>query len=173
MPGMNPQHLPICTQLRDHLDAEAACYRRLLGLAERKQRELIANDMTGFTALVQQEQAALDEVSRLRQVRDRLTKAIATLLNLKEGFRMGLVLEKLPDALKADLVKRRAELAALMERLKTLNERNALLIRQSLGLVRDILGALMGPEPGAGGYDRRGLGAGVLPSRGGLINLAG
>ncbi len=170
---MSPQHLTLCTQLRDHLDAELACYRTLLGLAERKQRDLVAAQVQSFAALVQQEQGALLELGRLRQARDRLTRTIATVLNLVGGFTTTALLERLPDALRNDLSRRRQDLLATAERLRLMNERNALLIRQSLGLVRDILGAVLGPEGGAGAYDRRGLGGGVPTPRGGLVNLAG
>jgi flagellar biosynthesis/type III secretory pathway chaperone len=170
---MSPQHTALCTQLRDHLDAELAAYRALLGVAERKQRELVANQVRRFADLIPQEQTALLELGRLRQIRDRLLKAVAVILNLKDGFTMSAALAKMPEPLRVDLARRQADLLAVTDRLKAANERNALLIRQSLGLVRDILSAVLGPEPGAGAYDRRGLGGGVPTPRGGLVNLAG
>lgn len=170
---MTPQHLALCTQLRDHLDAELTSYRSLLGMAEKKQRELISGQVRRFADLIPQEQATLLDLGRLRQSRDRLLKAIATVLNLKDGFTMSAALEKMPDPLRGELARRQSDLLSVTERLKNANERNAVLIRQSLGLVRDILSAVLGPEPGAGAYDRRGLGAGVPTPRGGLVNLAG
>jgi hypothetical protein len=50
-------------------------------------------------------------------------------------------------------------------------ERNQALVRQGLGLVRDLVGALTG-EPAQGGYDRRGRDGGRA-GNGRLVDLAG
>jgi flagellar biosynthesis/type III secretory pathway chaperone len=173
--AMNPQHQTLCTQMRDHLDAELSAHRSLLTLAERKQGDLVRGNMDGFTKVLAQEQASLIEVGRLRQIRDRLLRALATVFNLPPvEIRLSVLLERLPEPLRAELRRRQEDLKTLLERLRVLNDRNALLIRQSLGLVRDLLGALMGSGQNAGGYDRRGMGPStVFGDRGQLINIAG
>lgn len=174
---MNPQLPALVQQLRDHFDAELTLYRALLGTAERKQRELVAGEMRRFADLLPQEQGTLNDLGRLRQIRERLLKALATVMNaVPAGGALptfSALLAKLPDHLRPDLVRRQNDLRSVAERLKAANERNAVLIRQSLGLVREILAAVLGPEPGAGAYDRRGLGAAVPAPRGGLVNCAG
>lgn len=174
---MNPQHQTLCIQMRDHLDAELAAHRVLVTLAERKQTELVRGDMEGFTTVLSQEQTALSEVNRLRQIRDRLVRALATVFNLPAGdLKLSLLIPRLADPLRAEIQQRQQDLKALLERLRLINDRNALLIRQGLGFVRDLLGALMGPGTGtdAGAYDRRGLGAtSGATGRGNLVNIAG
>ena len=174
---MNPQHQTLCIQLRDHLDAELAAHRVLVSVAERKQSELIRGDMTGFTTALSQEQTAMSEIGRLRMIRDRLIRTLATVFNVPAvELKLSLLMPKLPEPLRVEIQQRQSDLKSLLERLRALNDRNALLIRQSLGFVRDLLGALMGPGSGtdAGAYDRRGLGGtGGVAARGHLVNIAG
>lgn len=58
---MTPNHQAIFTQLRDHLDVELVAHRTLLSLAERKQHDLVASDMAGFSSILHEEQIALNE----------------------------------------------------------------------------------------------------------------
>lgn len=170
---MTPNHQAIVTQLRDHLDAELAAHRHLLSVAERKQHDLVAGDMAGFTRALQDEQTVLGEAGRLRVIRDRLLRAVATVLNVKlPELRLGALLEKLPDALRTELARRQADLLSLLERLRAVNERNQLLIRQGLAFTRELLGAIVGPGENPA-YDRRGLAGGAPTNRGTLVNLAG
>ena len=170
---MTPNHQAIFTQLRDHLDAELQAHRHLMNVAERKQHDLVANDMAGFGRALQDEQAVIAETGRLRQIRERLLRAVATVLNVAlPDLRLSQLLAKLPEPVRGELARRQADLAALLERLRLINERNQLLIRQGLAFTREILTAIVGPEA-TPAYDRRGL-AGYAPtSRGNLINLAG
>ena len=95
---MTPNHQAIFTQLRDHLDVELAAHRTLLSLAERKQHDLVASDMAGFTRVLQEEQVALNETGRLRLLRERLMRAVATVLGVVlPELRLSLLLEKLPE----------------------------------------------------------------------------
>ncbi len=170
---MTPNHQAIFTQLRDHLDAELGAHRQLLGVAERKQHDLVAGDMSGFGRALQDEQAVLGETGRLRLIRDRLLRAVATVLNVAlPELRLSALLGRLPDPIRGELAKRQAELVSLLERLRAVNDRNQLLIRQGLAFTREILNVIVDPAE-LPAYDRRGL-AGYAPaSRGSLVNLAG
>jgi flagellar biosynthesis/type III secretory pathway chaperone len=171
---MTPNHQAIFTQLRDHLDAELATHRQLLAVAERKQHDLVAGDMPGFTRALQDEQTALGEAGRLRVLRERLLRAVATVLNAKlPELRLTPLLALLPDPIRSELARRQADLIALLERLRAVNERSQLLIRQGLAFTREILNAIVGATDNTPAYDRRGL-AGYTPaSSGSLVNLAG
>ena len=170
---MTPNHQAIFTQLRDHLDAEITAHRQLLSVAERKQHDLVACDMAGFSRALQDEQVVLGEAGRLRQIRDRLLQAVATVLNVKlPQLRLSVLLEKLPETIRDELARRQADLVALLAKLKSINERNQILIRQGLAFTREILSAIVGQSE-TPAYDRRGL-AGYAPAgRGSLVNLAG
>jgi flagellar biosynthesis/type III secretory pathway chaperone len=63
-------------------------------------------------------------------------------------------------------------LRSLLERLRQLNERNLLLIRSGIGLVRDILQSVIGNGE-VRNYDRRGNHGQLTTGAGQLVNLAG
>ena len=170
---MTPNHQAIFTQLRDHLDVELAAHRTLLSLAERKQHDLVASDMAGFTRVLQEEQVALNETGRLRLLRERLMRAVATVLGVVlPELRLSLLLEKLPELVRHELARRQQDLKLVLEKLRLVNERNQALVRQGLAFTRELLGAVLG-STSAPAYDRRGLSGYAPASRGSLVNLAG
>jgi flagellar biosynthesis/type III secretory pathway chaperone len=170
---MNQHQQTIATQLRDHLDHELAVHRRLFALAEEKQRRIVAHEIPAFTQLLEQEQGVITEAGRLRLVRDRLVRAVATIMALKpEATTLTTVLERLDGSLRDQLAERQRELRSLLERLRQLNERNLLLIRSGIGLVRDILQSVIGNGE-VRNYDRRGNHGQLTTGAGQLVNLAG
>ena len=172
---MTPQQNILCGQLRDHLDAEVAVHRRLVQLAESKHRQLMAADITGFQRTLAEEHGTLGESGRLRQSRERLLRGLAALFNLQNvEIRLSLILERVIDPVRSQLAERQRELASLLERLRSLTERNQVLIRSSLDLVRDIMQAVLGtPNSGSKGYDRRGWTGYQSPGSGNLVNMSG
>ncbi len=171
---MTPNHQAIATQLKDHLDAELAAHRQLLGVAERKQHDLVANDMAAFTRVLAEEQAVLFETNRLRQIRERLLRAVVTVLGLTlPDLALTPIIDRLPEPLKGEVARRRADLVGVIERVRALNERNMLLIRQGLSFSRELLAAIVGDSGPTPAYDRRGLNGYAPATRGSLVNLAG
>ena len=172
---MTPQQNTLCGQLRDHLDAEVAVHRRLVQLAESKHRQLMAADIPGFQRTLAEEHGTLGESSRLRQSRERLLRGLAALFNLQNvEIRLSVILERVIDPVRSQLAERQRELAGLLERLRSLTERNQVLIRSSLDLVRDIMQAVLGtPNSGSKGYDRRGWTGYQAPGAGNLVNMSG
>lgn len=161
------------TQLRDHVDCEVKCHRRLLDLAEAKQRNIVAGDMRSFSDLLQREQEPLTAMMRLRQIRERLLRDLAEGLGLKrDGLHLSQVIVQCSGQICLELRARINELKTVCERLREVNDSNMVLIRQSLGFVRDILNVLVGESP-ADIYDRRGSSAYARAGRGRLVNLAG
>jgi flagellar biosynthesis/type III secretory pathway chaperone len=159
--------------LRGHLDAELALHRGLLGLAEAKQQKIVAGDMPAFTALLQREQGPLAEMNRLRQQRERLLKGVAERLNLcPADLHLSQLVERSPESLRPELRARQGELQSILGRLREVNERNLALIRQGLGLVRDLMQTLVGGAH-TGAYDRLGSQGGVAATQGRLVNFTG
>jgi flagellar biosynthesis/type III secretory pathway chaperone len=159
--------------LRDQLEGEVRCHRRLLDLAEAKLKEVVAGNIAAFTELLRQEQEPMTLLTRLRQTRDRLLREAAETLGLdRAALRISQIVERCTDPLRKELDGRVTELRAVCERLRDLNDRIALLIRQSLGFVRDMLNTLIGETP-LQGYDRRGGEAYARTGRGALVNQAG
>jgi flagellar biosynthesis/type III secretory pathway chaperone len=172
---MNALPPQLCHQLRDHLDGELGVHRRLLAVAEAKTQEIVACNIPAFTQLLQQEQAPLAELGRLRQLRERLMRVVAGQLGVAaEGITMAQVLPAVPAGLQAEISRRQEELMRVLGVLREINQRNMVLIQQSLRFVHTLLHGLVGEKPERGAaYDRRGLQGMGLPGNGRLVNLRG
>ena len=158
--------------VRDHLSLELACHRALLANAELQQRALIANQMPVFGELVAKSEPLIVEQARLRKARERLLFGLATLLQRPtRPLMLSEVVALAAEPLKGDLAARHLILKDTLLKLRVLQERNLVLVRQGLGFVRDLVGTLTG-EPLQGGYDRRGQ-EGGRSGQGRLVNLAG
>jgi flagellar biosynthesis/type III secretory pathway chaperone len=91
-----------------------------------------------------------------------------------EGITMARVLPAVPPALQPELSNRQEELMRVLARLREINQRNMVLIQQSLRFVRTLLHGLVGEKPErSASYDRRGLQGMGLPGNGRLVNLRG
>lgn len=158
--------------LRDHLTAELACHRALLANLEQQQRELVANHIGAFAELVEKSEPLVAEQARLRKAREKLLSGLAALM--ERGGRtltLGEAVAIAPEPLKGELGARHLVLKDTLLKLRTVQERTQGLVRQGLGFVRDLVGALTG-EPPQGGYDHRGR-EGGRAGHGRLVNLAG
>jgi flagellar biosynthesis/type III secretory pathway chaperone len=166
---------PLCIQLRDHLDVEIGLHRRLLALAETKGREIVACNIPAFTLLLQQEQGPLLEMNRLRQVRERLMRQLCTASGTpNERMTMTVLITAVPELMQGELRRRQDDLTQLLATLREVNQRNMVLIQQSLTFVRSMLHGLVGDKPAQGhAYDRRGFTGAGLPGNGRLVNLRG
>jgi flagellar biosynthesis/type III secretory pathway chaperone len=161
------------TQIRDHIDCEVKCHRRLLDLAEAKQRTIVSGDMRAFSELLQREQEPMSAMAGLRQTRERLLHDATQTLGLgRNCLRLYQIIEQCTGQIREELRTRANELKTVCERLREINDSNMVLIRQSLGFVRDILNALVGETP-SDIYDRRGGSAYARAGRGRLVNFAG
>ena len=162
-------------QLGEHLDAELGLHRRLLALTKAKQRHIVGGDMPAFSALLQQEQAPMAEMGKLRQRRELIIRAAVQVLALGgERPLLAQVVEAAPETQRSALRRREGELRSVLEELRDANECTMALIRQSLSFVRDLLGTLVGDPAGrpANAYDRRGSRPGAQ-GEGRLINTRG
>lgn len=170
---MSADRTPLFLQLKEHLDNEVRCHRRLLDLAETKQRHIVAGDMQAFSELLRKEQDPLTAMTRLRQIRERILREVADALGLgRDNLRLTQIVERVSGQIRDELRSRITELKTVCERLREVNDSNMVLIRQSLGFVRDILGVLVGEAP-VDAYDRSGATAYARSRRGNLVNLAG
>lgn len=153
-----------------HLDREIALHRRLLAIVDAKRTALVANDTAGLREQSDREGSAVSELQALRPVRERLVCGLAQHLGVTGKPSLSAVIAKLGDQA-ASLEARRCELADLARTLQERSETNQELLRSGLRVVEGLMGILVGSQPAAGGYDRRGM-----ASRGpatGLIDLSG
>ena len=162
-------------QLGEHLEAELGLHRRLLALTRAKQRHIVGGDMPAFSALLQQEQAPMAEMGRLRQRRELILKAAVQVLALRgERPLLAQVVEAAPETRRSALRQREGELRGVLEELRDANECTMALIRQSLSFVRDLMHVIVGAPPSRpDAYDRRGIEGGGMRGNGRLVNLLG
>jgi hypothetical protein len=161
-------------QLRKHLEAELAVQRRLLVLAEQMTPRLIAGDNNGFARLTAEEDAPAREAARLRQIREKLVRALTVVFPISgTPPTLSRLLPLAPEPVRLELERLRRELAQVCSRLSAASARNLALVRQGLALVRDLLGGTMGEVSAPALYDRRGLSGTPIPLRGRVLDLRG
>lgn len=172
-PAPSPQAAAtLLDQLRRHLESELAVQKRLLAIAEQMGPRLLAGDAAGVSGLVQSQDEPAREAARLGTVRSRLIQALAAVFQLQGEVTMSRVLPKAPEAVRGELDRLRREIADVCQRLGRQAERNLVVARQGLTLIRDVLGDAMGAKP-ASAYDRRGMLGAPVAARGTVLNIRG
>lgn len=174
-PQPNPQATiqALLEQLRKHLEAELAVQRRLLVIAEQMGPKLMAGDAESVSRLVAQEQEPAREAARLAGIRERLARAIGMVFQLTGEVTLSRILPQVPETVRAELDRLRREVAAVCQRLGRQAERNLVVARQGLSLIRDVISSSLGEPTPAIAYDRRGLVGAPTPPRGSVLNIRG
>ena len=128
----------------------------MISIATQKRDDIVAGDMKKLAKILEREQVCMKLAHNLRQQREQLVFAFAQNLELEpKQLRMAQILERAPEPLRSELQGKQSSLKEVLTHLRELNDRNMVLIRQSLGFVRDIL-SLIGNEHSARGYDNSG-----------------
>lgn len=124
-------------ELVNVLDAEKKIYTTLVGYEERKKDVLIAADVTALEEITTKEQLAGDELIAYSNQQIQILKDIAMVLGRSDGkmtvTRLISLLDTQPDVQK-QLTESRDSLLEAANRMKSLSEQNAVLIRQAIEL---------------------------------------
>lgn len=124
-------------ELVNVLDAEKKIYTTLVGYEERKKDVLIAADVTALEEITTKEQLAGDELIAYSNQQIQILKDIAMVLGRSDGkmtvTRLISLLDMQPDVQK-QLTESRDSLLEAANRMKSLSEQNAVLIRQAIEL---------------------------------------
>jgi len=145
-------------RLGEHLKAERVLHQHLLSLAEKKRDEIVAGNIDAFSKALEQEQDILKKGQELGRRRLKLLEACAKGMNCPvSNLRMAQILERAPEPLRSELGGLSHDLRELLQRLRDLNERNLVLIRQSLGFVREVMNIITGEEQQRQDYSRSGV----------------
>jgi hypothetical protein len=159
-------------QLRKHLENELAVQKKLLVIAEQMGPKLMVGDAKAVAAMVASQEEPSREAARLATIRSRLTQAIATVFQIEGEVTVSRILSKAPDALRLELDRLRREVAQVCQRLGRQAERNLVVARQGLSLIREVLGDAMGTRT-VSAYDRRGMIGAPIAQRGSVLNIRG
>ncbi|MEK7413906.1 MAG: flagellar export chaperone FlgN [Planctomycetota bacterium] len=172
-PANQPSAATVTTlldQLRKHLESELAAQKRLLTLSEQLAPKLMIGDATAITTIVAQKEDPTREAARLASIRERLVRALAAVFQINGDVNLTALMGKIPQQLRADFERLRAEITHICQRLGRQSERNLVMARQGIGFIRDVLGESFGGTPERL-YDRRGVIGGGSPRRGGVVNI--
>lgn len=124
-------------ELVNVLDAEKKIYTTLVGYEERKKDVLIAADVIALEEITTKEQLAGDELIAYSNQQIQILKDIAMVLGRSDGkmtvTRLISLLDTQPDVQK-QLTESRDSLLEAANRMKSLSEQNAVLIRQAIEL---------------------------------------
>lgn len=124
-------------ELVNVLDAEKKIYTTLVGYEERKKDVLIAADVSALEEITTKEQLAGDELIAYSNQQIQILKDIAMVLGRSDGkmtvTRLISLLDTQPDVQK-QLTESRDSLLEAANRMKSLSEQNAVLIRQAIEL---------------------------------------
>ena len=140
------------------LGDEEKIYAEIIPLAEKKTRIIVNNDLQSLTGITEEEQLLVGKISKLEKKRREVIRNIGIVMNKKESE---LNFITIIDLLKG-LEKEQEELKKLHDRLKStiellsvLNERNQMLIKQSLEMIDFDINLLQSlrTSPGAGQYN--------------------
>jgi cell division septum initiation protein DivIVA len=159
-------------QLRKHLESELAVQRKLLALAEQMAPKLMSGDAHGLSTVVAAEEEPTREAARLASVRQRLISALGAVFQLDGEVTLSRLLGRAPEAIRLELERLRTEITTVCQRLGRQAERNLIIARQGIALIRDVLGDAFGTRP-VTAYDRRGLIGTGPPRRGAVLNIKG
>ena len=158
------------------LSEETELYEKLIPIADKKTKAIVENDLDSLNAITESEQSAVDRLTNLEKKRSEVIKNI------------GIVMNKDPDTLNFSTIielirKKKKEQEALryihdrlkksLKRLRAINGRNQMLIKESLDMIEFDLNVIQSTRmsPGAGQYDKArevempGSGTGMFDAR--------
>ena len=140
------------------LGEEERIYSEIIPLAEKKTRIIVKNDLQSLTSITEEEQALVSRISKLEKKRQEVIRNIGVVMNKKESELNFLSIINLIRGQERE----QHELRVIHDKLKSttsllamLNERNQMLIKQSLEMIDFDMNLLqsMRTSPGVGQYN--------------------
>ena len=140
------------------LSDEERLYSEIIPVAEKKTRIIVKNDLQSLTSITEEEQALVGRISKLEKKRQEVIRNIGIVMNRKESELNFLTII---DLIKGQ-EKEQEELRRLHDKLKStigllavINERNQMLIKQSLEMIDFDMNLLQSlrSSPGVGRYN--------------------
>ncbi len=117
------------------LRGELQIYNELIPLAEKKSEVIIANDTKRLAEITEEEQLAVEKLKVFEKKREGIMTNMRVVLNKKNSLlkleELINLMEKQPEA-RGELIELKKALKETLEDLKTINDRNTRLIKESL-----------------------------------------
>ena len=140
------------------LGDEEKVYSEIIPVAEKKTQIIVNNDLQSLTGVTEEEQLLVGKISKLEKKRREVIRNIGIVMNKKESelnFITIIELLKGQEKEQEELKKLHDRLKSTIELLSVLNERNQMLIKQSLEMIDFDINLLQSlrTSPGAGQYN--------------------
>ena len=140
------------------LGEEERIYSEIIPLAEKKTRIIVKNDLQSLTSITEEEQALVSRISKLEKKRQEVIRNIGVVMNKKESelnFLSIINLIRGQEREQQELRMIHDKLKSTINLLDMLNERNQMLIKQSLEMIDFDMNLLQSlrTSPGVGQYN--------------------
>jgi len=143
-------------KLLANLDGQIDLYRRGLGVLQKKQRSLVANDISALEESVAEEQEFVLAAEQIEQARQAIVKLLAEEYQSKD---YDFFAKDAAPALSGEsgLDSRKDELLSLAEEVRHVNRINSMLTRSSLEFVSSVMQTVFPNSTSASAYSASGL----------------
>lgn len=140
------------------LGDEEKIYSEIIPIAEKKTQIIVNNDLQSLNSITEEEQELLGKISKLEKKRQEVIRNIGIVMNKKESeLNFVTIIELLNGQEKEqeELRKLHDKLKRTIDILSTLNERNQMLIKQSLEMIDFDINLMQSlrTSPGVGQYN--------------------
>ena len=140
------------------LGDEEKIYSEIIPIAEKKTQIIVNNDPQSLNSITEEEQELLGKISKLEKKRQEVIRNIGIVMNKKESeLNFVTIIELLNGQEKEqeELRKLHDKLKGTIDVLSTLNERNQMLIKQSLEMIDFDINLMQSlrTSPGVGQYN--------------------
>ena len=140
------------------LGDEERVYGEIIPVAEKKTRIIVNNDLQSLNSITEEEQALIGRISKLERKRQEVIRNIGIVMNKKESelnFITIIDLLKGQEKEQEELRKLHDRLKRTIDALKLINERNQMLIKQSIEMIDFDINLMQSlrTSPGVGQYN--------------------
>lgn len=140
------------------LGDEEKVYAEIIPVAEEKTRVIVNNDLQSLNSITEEEQALIGRISKLERKRQEVIRNIGIVMNKKESelnFITIIDLLKGQEKEQEELRKLHDKLKRTIDALKLINERNQMLIKQSIEMIDFDINLMQSlrTSPGVGQYN--------------------
>lgn len=140
------------------LGDEEKVYAEIIPVAEEKTRVIVNNDLQSLNSITEEEQALIGRISKLEKKRQEVIRNIGIVMNKKESelnFITIIDLLKGQEKEQEELRKLHDRLKRTIDALKLINERNQMLIKQSIEMIDFDINLMQSlrTSPGVGQYN--------------------
>lgn len=140
------------------LGDEERVYAEIIPVAEKKTRIIVNNDLQSLNSITEEEQALIGRISKLERKRQEVIRNIGIVMNKKESeLNFITIIDLLKDREKEqeELRKLHDKLKRTIDALKLINERNQMLIKQSIEMIDFDINLMQSlrTSPGVGQYN--------------------